>query len=437
MIGAHVSRYPATLAAMGIVFGDIGTSPLYTFDAALTVVGTPDSVKILGLLSLIFWSLILVVTIKYVLLILRADHRGNGGILALTELIRRPDGSVPKAVWIIALLGGCLLFGDAIITPAISVLSAVEGIHRIDPSLATHAPSIATAILLVLFMAQYFGAMRLSHLFGPIMAVWFATLAVSGGVAIWDAPSVLMAANPVHAISLLLSSPAQSLLILGAVFLCVTGGEALYADLGEFGRGPIQRGWLLLVGPALVLNYAGQAAVLIGANTIPETTFFTLFPLAIMPLIIVLATLATVIASQAVITGLFGLAAQAIDENLLPALRIKHLDPENAHDVMLPSVNALLAVGSIGLVLWFETSDALAAAYGLAVAGAMITTTALFAVYLWAKNPLLPLILIPIFCIDATFFAATLGKFPDGGWVPVLFATFAAITILYHRNSQR
>lgn len=430
-------RYPLVISAMGIVFGDIGTSPLYTFDAALAVVGAPDVAKTLGLLSLIFWSLVLVVTLKYVLLILRADHHGNGGILALTELIRRPNGTIPKAVWIIAISGGCLLFGDAVITPAISVLSAVEGISQIAPSWGRHAPLVASTVLGILFAAQYFGAMRLSHLFGPIMAFWFATLAVSGGVAIWHEPSIMAAANPAHAISLLLSNPTQALLILGAVFLCVTGGEALYADLGEFGRGPIQRGWLLFVGPALLLNYAGQATMLVATDPVPTSTFFALFPPASLPAIVILATVATVIASQAIITGLFGLASQAIDENLLPALRVRHLDSKNIHDVMVPAVNTLLAIGSIGLVLSFQTSAALAAAYGLAVAGAMITTSLLFGVFLWTKAQGLTFVLIPVFCIDAAFFAATLGKFATGGWVPVLFATLAAGTILYHRVRTR
>ncbi len=282
---------------------------------------------------------------------------------------------------------------------------------------------------------QYFGAIRLSHLFGPVMAIWFATLAVSGGFSIWHAPTVLVAVNPAFGVALLIGNPSQALIILGAVFLCVTGGEALYADLGEFGRGPIQRGWFLFVGPALLINYAGQAAFLSTTATVPQSTFYALFPLSILPAVVVLATLAAIIASQAVITGLFGLTTQAIAEDFLPTMPIKQMDSLTPQDVMLPWVNLLLAVGSIGFVLSFQTSAGLAAVYGLAVAGAMITTTVLFAIYLWQRSRLLAVLLVPVFGIDATFFVATLGKFSSGGWVPVMFAALAA-SVSLHRCAR-
>jgi KUP system potassium uptake protein len=427
------------LGALGVVYGDIGTSPLYAFREALHATGrasTPSVEEVLGLLSLIVWALTIIVTVKYVAFVLRADNKGEGGTLSLMSLAGNAFAKRP--VWILALglVGGSLFLGDAIITPAISVLSAVEGLEVVAPQLTPWVVPLTVAILLGLFMVQRFGTARVSAVFGPITAIWFLALGVAGLVHIIAAPEVLWALDPRHGILFLTNHGNISLVVLGAVFLAVTGAEALYVDLGHFGRRPIILAWFGLVFPCLLLNYFGQGAFALELGGEVDHPFFQMqAEWARLPMV-GLATAATVIASQAVITGAYSLVRQAMHLNLLPRLSVRHTSEEVAGQIFMPQVNTLLLIAVLLLVVGFKSSSALSAAYGIAVTGEMLVTSLLLFVVmwrLWKWNLVLVLALIvPLTIIDAGFLVANLAKFSQGGWVPaVVAATLASLMTVW------
>lgn len=415
------------VSALGVVYGDIGTSPLYAFREAFAVADLAvTEASILGVLSLIFWALVLVVSVKYLSFVLRADNGGEGGILALTSLIiDKAQASRGRIVLIaLGLFGTALLYGDGMITPAISVLSAVEGLEVAVPSLEPWVLVIASAVLAVLFLNQHRGTAALGALFGPIMVLWFSVLAVLGTAQIAREPRVLKAVSPFEFIGFVAREPGLAFLALGGVFLAVTGSEALYADMGHFGKQPIRLGWFGLVFPALVLNYFGQGALLIRDPEAIENPFYELSPgWGVLPLV-VLATMATVIASQALISGAYSLTSQAIQLGYLPRLRIHHTSARHFGQIYVPSVNWLLMVASIGLVIGFRTSSNLAAAYGVGVATDMVITTILLSLVMrdrWKWNPTTVLTLTGSFLVvDVIFFGANITKVPAGGWFPLL-----------------
>ncbi|HEY7583570.1 MAG TPA: potassium transporter Kup [Acidimicrobiia bacterium] len=424
-----------TLAALGIVYGDIGTSPLYSLrETFATRYGISVSeVSVLGSLSLIFWALILVITIKYVVVVMRADNDGEGGILSLTALVapsererRRRSGLV-----LAGMFGAALLTGEGAITPSISVLAAVEGLELVTPELTSFVIPIAIAILIGLFAIQQRGTERVGRLFGPLMLVWFAVLAILGVVQIARNPTVLAALNPLHAVRFFLEYQGRAFVALGSIVLVVTGGEALYADLGHFGTRPIRSGWLGVVLPALVINYLGQGALLLADPTAVESPFFLLAPQwALVPLV-VLATLATIVASQALISGVFSLATQAMQLGFVPRLLVKHTSADVHGQVYLPAVNWSLLIVCIGLVLGFRSSTNLAAAYGVAVTATMLITSILISVYArerweWGWGRVVSI--IGLFAlIDLAFLSSNFLKIPEGGW----FALVAAGTLFF------
>jgi len=432
------------LAVLGVVFGDIGTSPLYAFKLSIEAAGGSAAETVLGVLSLMLWSLILVVTAKYVLLVLRADNRGEGGILAATTLAlscasRR--GRRHRVILLLGLAGASLLYGDCVITPAISVLSAVEGLESIAPGLEPYVLPVTTGLLVGLFLLQRHGTARIGLLFGPIMLLWFGTLAVLGVAQIVQQPAVFQAIDPRWAIDLLAVEPLHALSILGAVVLTVTGAEALYADLGHFGRRPIALAWLALVLPALALNYAGQAALVLSDPAAAGNSFYRLAPdWALIPLV-VLAAAATIIASQAVISAAFSLMQQAVQLGYVPRLAIRHTSAETRGQVYVPVVNAALLAAVLFVVFEFKSSDALGAAYGVAVTGTMVLTTLLVAAALhyakgwsWAWLPLFGAFL----AIDLLFFGASLSKLEDGGWLPLaLGGTLLALATTWIAGRDR
>lgn len=421
------------LAALGVVYGDIGTSPLYAFREALHATAGSGSHRdnVLGVLSLIVWALTIVVTIKYISFVLKADNRGEGGTLSLMTLARE---SLPgRSAWVLVLgvAGASLFLGDAIITPAISVLSAVEGIQVVAPALFDWVVPITLTIIAVLFFVQRFGTGGVASVFGPIMALWFAVLGVSGAIHILDDPAILGAINPVHALRYVASNVGLAVAVLGAVFLAVTGAEALYVDLGHFGRRPIVTAWFSLVFPCLLLNYFGQGAFVLANPEMAAHPFFGMHPeWARMP-IVCLATAATVIASQAVISGAYSLVRQAMHLNLLPRLQILHTSETHSGQIFMPQVNSLLFVFVAALVLFFQNSSGLSAAYGIAVTGEMLITSILLFVvmrHIWDwKRASAAAVVVPLFLIDAGFFAANVAKFADGGWVPVAVASTMAL----------
>jgi KUP system potassium uptake protein len=419
------------LGALGVVYGDIGTSPLYAFREALHAAGgAPSEGEVLGLLSLIVWALTLVVTVKYVIFVLRADNKGEGGTLSLMTLATNAFQKRPAWVIGLGIVGGSLFLGDAIITPAISVLSAVEGIEVVEPRLTPWVVPLTVLILLGLFMVQRFGTARVSTVFGPVMAVWFIILGVTGVIHIADAPQVLLAVNPAYGVEFLYSHPGIAIIVLGAVFLAVTGAEALYVDLGHFGRRPIIVAWLVLVFPALLLNYFGQGAFVLSHGHEVENPFFQMQPeWALLPMV-GLATLATVIASQAVITGAYSLVRQAMHLNLLPRLEVRHTSEEVAGQIFMPQVNGLLLVAVLLLVIGFRSSTALSAAYGIAVTGEMLVTAILLFIVMWRLWKwhvwAAILVIVPLLIIDLGFFIANAAKFPQGGWVPAVVAIILA-----------
>lgn len=422
------------LGALGVVYGDIGTSPLYAFREALHAVGgAPNENEVLGLLSLIVWALTIVVTVKYVIFVLRADNKGEGGTLSLMTLATNAFKKRPA--WIIGLgiVGGSLFLGDAIITPAISVLSAVEGLEVVEPRLTPWVVPMTVVILIGLFMVQRFGTARVSTVFGPVMAAWFVILGVTGVFHIADAPQVLMALNPAHGVEFLYTHSGLAIIVLGAVFLAVTGAEALYVDLGHFGRRPIIFAWLLLVFPSLLLNYFGQGAFVLSHPSEVTNPFFEMQPdWARLPMV-ALATVATVIASQAVITGAYSLVRQAMHLNLLPRLEVRHTSEEVAGQIFMPQVNALLLICVVLLVIGFRSSSALSAAYGIAVTGEMLVTVVLLFIVmwkLWKWNLIVAMaVIVPLLVIDIGFFVANAAKFPQGGWVPAVVAATVAATM--------
>ncbi len=418
------------------MYGDIGTSPLYAIREALSeehgIAVTAQSVT--GLLSLIFWSLVIVIAIKYVTFVIRADNHGEGGVLALTSLITptNPSGK-RRTLVLLGLFGTALLYGDGAITPAISVLSAVEGIEIITPTLAGSVVPIAIAILVGLFAIQSRGTGTVGALFGPVMVVWFLTLAVLGALHLADAPEVFRAINPVHAIEFFTVNTFKGFVALGSVFLVVTGGEALYADMGHFGAGPIRLGWFTVVLPSLLIHYFGQGAMLIAHPERIEHPFFLMAPdWALVPLV-ALATLATIIASQALISGVFSITVQAVQLGYSPRVRVRHTSATERGQVYLDSINWALMVACIGLVIGFRTSSNLAAAYGVAVTATMVITAILFGVYARDRlswSPGRTWVLVGAFLVvDGAFLGANLLKIPAGGWFP-LAAGLAVFTLL-------
>tara|TARA_R110001599_G_scaffold353880_1_gene601938 strand:+ start:43807 stop:45705 length:1899 start_codon:yes stop_codon:yes gene_type:complete len=420
----------AVVAALGVVFGDIGTSPLYALRESFGGVdSTPlDRPDLLGVMSLILWALVLVISVKYLIYILRADNQGEGGIIALVALLN-PWNSKPNQprywLMLLGLFGACLLYGDGTITPAISVLSAVEGLHVAAPGLAVYTVPITVVILIVLFSVQRHGSGRIGRLFGPIMLVWFVVLALLGVRGILLDPTILTAFNPVYAVIFFANNGMNGFLTLGAVFLVVTGGEALYADLGHFGVAPIRRAWFMLVFPALVLNYLGQGALLTKHPEAIQAPFFQLAPeWALMPLV-VLATVATIVASQAVISATFSLTRQAIQLGQLPRMRVIFTQPDESGQIYLPLVNWLLMLACVGLVVGFGSSDALASAYGVAVSMDMVVTTilAVAVAHRFGWHPVVAVSSGALFLvIDSAFLGANLAKIPEGGWYALVIA---------------
>ena len=418
----------ALLGVLGIVYGDIGTSPLYAFKAALVHFsdGGLERWEILGVLSLVFWALIIVVTLKYVLLIMRADNKGEGGILALMALAQR-GVTAPRARWLVALIGiagACLFFGDGIITPAISVLSAVEGLKVISPVFDAAVIPVSLAAILLLFMMQYRGTETVGAIFGPVMALWFLVIGAFGLWHIVQYPEVLSALLPTHAIGFCLQYKHAAFIAFGSVVLAVTGAEALYADMGHFGRWPIEIMWTAFVLPALALNYFGQGALILGDPAAIENPFYLLAPEALRLPLVILATAATVIASQALISGAYSVARQCVQLGFLPRLLVRHTSGHAEGQIYLPQVNLLLAIGVIALVLAFKNSEALASAYGIAVTGTFICTT-LLAIVVFHRQfgwswPLVALAFLPLLLLDFVFFSANLLKVPEGGWVPIV-----------------
>jgi KUP system potassium uptake protein len=427
-----------SLSALGVVYGDIGTSPLYAlrecFHLKHGVAATPENV--IGILSLICWSLIIVISLKYLVFVMRADNRGEGGILALMSLARtRESQSTRRAILIaLGLFGSALLYGDGMITPAISVLSAIEGLEVATPVFGPYVVIITVVVLIILFAVQRAGTARVGAMFGPVMMVWFAVISILGIRWIVTEPRVLLAILPNHAVHFFVINRMQGFLVLGAVFLAVTGGEALYADMGHFGARPIRLAWFVVVFPALLLNYFGQGALLLQSKEAVANPFFHMAPDWAKYPLVVLATVAAVIASQAVISGAFSLTRQAVQLGYVPRIQIRHTSAREIGQIYIPSINWLLMIAAIGLVLAFKESSALAAAYGVAVTATMGITTALLAIvererWNWSMIAILSLT-IPVLLIDLAFFGANIVKVEEGGWFPLAIGgvVFTAMT---------
>jgi len=428
------------IAALGVVFGDIGTSPLYVLKLSIeasTEGGVGIISSVYGVLSLITWSLIIVVSIKYVFIIMRANNHGEGGVFALTALLIRKVGKKPNTKWIITILGcigAALFFGNSIITPAISVLSAVEGLKILSPKLEPYIIYISLVLVSILFGIEKFGTGKVGMVFGPIMLIWFITIGGLGLLEIINKPIVLKALDPIYGFNFLLKHQGIAVIILGFVVLAITGAEALYTDMGFFGKSPIQTAWLIIVFPALLLNYFGQGALLISDPSTIDNPFFRLGPdWALIPLII-LATCATIIASQAVISGVFSIANQAVQLGYIPRLLIKHTSTNEHREVYLSKINIFLFAGVVLLILSFKSSANLAAAYGTAVTGSMLIDTILATFLLIFVRGWNKLIFIPVFLIflilDLVFFSATLSKFFEGGWITIIIALIVLFIML-------
>jgi KUP system potassium uptake protein len=429
----------AALAALGIVYGDLGTSPLYTLQTVVEAMGgrfTPGSA--LGILSLIVWTLIITVSIKYCLFVMRADNHGEGGILALMSLVGA-NGFVGRGriLAVMGLLGAALIYGDGVITPAISVLSALEGVNVVSGALKPFVMPVAVVILVVFFAAQRFGTAKIGNAFGPIMLVWFFVIAGLGLTGIVHNPGVLAAVDPRHAIGFLAHGGAVGFLVLGGVFLCITGGEALYADMGHFGAGPIRLSWYGIVLPALLLSYAGQTGLLIQKGVIQGNPFFQLAPAwAVYPLVI-LATVATIIASQSIVTGSFSMTRQAMQLGWLPGFVIRQTSDKVYGQIYVPVVNGLMMVATIGITIAFGSSDKLAGAYGTAVSTTMLLTTCLLftamrKVWRWPLAVAIPVTGL-FLIVDVGFFSANLLKIADGGWLPLTFGAMMFFVMLTWR----
>ena len=432
-----------TMGAIGVVYGDIGTSPLYAMREALRPVAHDglERSEVLGVISVLIWTLMIIVTIKYVMFLLRADNQGEGGILALYTLTRAAIGRRSYGVLALGIAGAALFMGDAVITPAVSVLSAVEGIELVAPAFAEFVMPVTIGILLGLFVVQKHGTNAIAVAFGPIMTLWFLTMGLMGARQLAIDPGVLAAFNPVYGVAFLIKHGVVAFFVMGAIFLAVTGAEALYADLGHFGRAPIRMAWFTLVFPSLVLNYLGQGALVLHDPTAIDNPFFHLVPDSILPALVALATLATVIASQAVITGAFSMTRAAVQLGLLPRLSIVHTSESQSGQIYIPAINWVLLVGVLAFVLNFRTSSALAAAYGISVTGAMIVDSVLAVIYshkgwrwpLWAIIPAA----LPFIAMESTFFLSNMTKFLAGGFVPVcLSLTIAAMMFSWWRGTQ-
>lgn len=421
------------LAALGVVYGDIGTSPLYAFKQCFVGAAVSEA-RVLGVLSLIAWALILVVTLKYVVVVLRADNKGEGGVLALAALAQRAAPGRWRAVALTAgLVGAALFYGDGVLTPAISVLSAVEGLEVAAPALEHWVLPAASALLIGLFLMQRSGTARVGALFGPIIVLWFAALASLGAAQIANNPSVLRGLSPHYGLLLLAEDPWLGFVLLGAVVLAVTGAEALYADMGHFGPRPIRLAWLRLVLPALLINYFGQGALTLAEPEAIASPFYRMAPQwALIPLV-VLASAATVIASQAVISGVFSITRQAVQLGYLPRLEIRHTSEHEVGQVYAPRINGLLLLAVMLVVLYFESSEALAAAYGVAVTGTMTVTTLLAAMHFrlncgWPLWRLLPLF-AGFALVDLLFLGGSLLKLMEGGWLPLAMGALIFMTM--------
>jgi KUP system potassium uptake protein len=436
------ARFAAlTLGSIGVVYGDIGTSPLYAFREAVHAAqagGPPTRAIVLGVLSMILWSLIVVVTLKYVLILLRADNNGEGGTLSLTALATRAIGRRTIFVFALGTIGAAMFLGDSVITPAISVLSAVEGLKLVFPASENFVLPITIAILIALFSVQRRGTANVAAFFGPIMVIWFVAIAIAGGLHIHEDPGILAAINPAYALDFTYNHGHIGLVTLGLVFLAVTGGEALYADLGHFGRKPIQTAWLCLVLPALLINYFGQGALVLAHPEAIDNPFYKLVPAPLLIPMILLATAATIIASQAVITGAFSLVRQAIQLGLLPRLAIVHTSESFAGQIYIPRVNTALLIGVLLLVGLFKTSSSLASAYGIAVSTTMVMDGLLGFIVIWKlwdwRWWQAALLILPLVFVDSTFLAANLLKLMEGAWVPLLFGIAMVILILTWRR---
>jgi KUP system potassium uptake protein len=430
----HGSFWKLTLGSVGVVYGDIGTSPLYAMREAMTAAsrdGLLAPKEVIGIVSLLLWTLILIVTLKYVVLVLRADNNGEGGTLSLVALAQRAVGKRTRWIFVLGVIGAALFYGDAIITPAISVLSAVEGLVLVEPRFADWVEPVAIAVLIFLFVIQSRGTERVAAFFGPITLVWFLTIGGLGLYHVGDKPAILAALNPWEAVEFLIDHRLGSLAVMGSVFLAVTGAEALYADMGHFGRGPIRVAWMAVVLPALALNYIGQGSLVLANPEAAHNSFFLLAPSwGLLPLVL-LATLAAVIASQAVISGAYSLTHQAVQLGLLPRFEVRHTSESQAGQVYLPKVNWLLLIGVIMLVVIFGSSASLASAYGIAVTGTMIITTLLaYTVFRhsWGWSAArAALTLSPFLVVELIFLSANLEKFFDGGFVPVMLAAVVAL----------
>ena len=443
MSNRHRWSFATVVSATGIVYGDIGTSPLYALEQSLSAAGPFDSEAVFGVLSLIFWALAISVTLKYVTIIMHADNDGEGGILALFALAkRRLVGGSPwtKTVIALALAGTAFFFCDALITPAISVLSAVEGLELLDPGFARYVIPVTIAVLFVLFFYQRRGTARVASLFGPVMVVWFIVLAVTGALAIGRAPQVLLAVNPAYGLMLLAHRPGFALAIIGAVFLAVTGGEALYADMGHFGKQPVRIAWFTIVWPSLVLNYFGQGALLLQTGHPVTHPLYVLVPQPVLPWMVILATAATVIASQATISGAFSMARQAVQLDLLPRIRVLQTSAQEQGQIYVPIVNWSVFVAVVCFVVGFGSSDALSGAYGAAVVGTMLITTILGSFVAatqwhwpkWAVTVLFGL----MFLVDLVFVFGNLTKVPTGGWIPLTLSAVLFMVFVTWRSGR-
>lgn len=431
MVKRKASSGLLALGALGVVFGDIGTSPLYAFSeifAGAHDIEVADD-RVLGALSLVFWTLTLIVSVKYVLIVMRADNEGEGGIMALASLatsaVRRHRSAA--IIMVFGVLGAALFYGDGIITPAVSVLSAVEGLEVAAPGLASLVLPIALVLLVGLFLIQRFGTHRVGSVFGPVMVVWFVCIGAFGLISVAQSPGVLVSVSPTYAIDFLVSDPAVAFLALGSVVLCVTGAEALYADMGQFGRRPIRISWFAIASPALYLNYLGQGALVLRDPQAVDNPFYLMVPAVLQLPMVLLATAATLIASQAVISGAFSMTQQAIRLGYLPRMTVTHTSSRERGQVYVPFVNWALMIAVVGLVIGFRDSSNLASAYGIAVTGTFVITTCLIAVVARHRWRLPLWMVIPgflvFFCIDGAFFLANLTKFDHGGWFPLVAAS--------------
>ncbi|MBV9312245.1 MAG: KUP/HAK/KT family potassium transporter [Pseudonocardia sp.] len=435
------------LGALGVVFGDIGTSPLYAMRSVFSIGNqamSPTAADLYGVVSLIFWSVTLIVTIKYVWLVIRADNDGEGGVMALAALVRSVCGTNRRYMALalsLGVFGAALFYGDSVITPAISVLSAVEGLQIVRPSLAEAVVPVGIGILAVLFVVQRWGTHRVGRMFGPVMLLWFTTLAVLGVPRIVRHPDVLRGLSPTYIVSFVADHPSAAFLTMGAVVLAITGAEALYADIGHFGRRPIRVAWFAVVFPALILNYLGQAALTLDDPRATANPFYLLAPdWARLPLV-VLATCATVIASQAVISGAFSVSRQAARLGVLPPLTVRHTSTRESGQIYLPAINALLFGGVLAVLVTFRSSNGLAAAYGLAVTGTLLLTTTLFVMYAaiawrWARWRLV-LVAVVIGGVELSYLAANLTKISQGAWLPLVVAAVVVTVMMTWRGGHR